>query len=89
MENTFKKQIKTLADEITQLGHENIEEWVGEYVLDIQNNYNELIITVGGPSIRIYIDCGVIRGQQGFSSDPVFMECNTSVFEDYFNAFKK
>ena len=88
MTNTFNKQLETLVEEIEQLTYVDIEDWIEENILEIKNNYNELVLTVGGPSIRLYIDCGVIRGQKGFSSNPVFLECNTTIFSDYFDNFK-
>jgi len=84
----FREQLETLANEIEQLNYEEIEGWIEENIVEISNNYNELIITVGGPSIKLYIDSGVIRGQKGFSSKPIFIECNTSELEEYFYDFK-
>lgn len=88
MTNTFQKHLETLADEIERLSHEDIGDWIEETILEIKNNYNELVLTAGGPSISLYIDCGVIRGQKGFSSNPIFLECNTTIFSDYFDNFK-
>lgn len=88
MTNTFQKHLETLADEIERLSHEDIGDWIEETIIEIKNNYNELVLTTGGPSISLYIDCGVIRGQKGFGSDPVFVECNTTILGDYLDNFK-
>lgn len=88
MSNTFKEQLQILSNEIEQLTYEEIADWIEENIVEICNNYNELVITLGGPSIKLYIDSGVIRGQKGFSSKPIFIECNTSELEEYFYDFK-
>ena len=89
MSNTFKEQLETLSNEIEQLTYDEIADWIEENIVEIRNNYNELVITAGGPSIRLYIDSGVIRGQKGFSSNPILIDCNTSKLEEYFYDLKE
>lgn len=82
----FYNQLKELSNEIERLPYEDTYKWIEENIIEIQNN-NELVYTYGGPSIRIYIDSGVIRGTNGFSDEPIFVQRNTEVFEDFFNQY--
>lgn len=86
MNTEFKKHLEEIETEISLLQEEEIFDWIEEHILEVQNK-NELVLTYGGPSIRLYIDSGVLIGQSGFSSDRVFIDCNTRKFEEFFELF--
>jgi len=81
-----KNTIKRLAKEINKLEYSDVPEWIEENILEVTSNYNELRYTIGGPSISIYIDSGVIIGET--FSDSVIVKCNTHIFEEYFDEYK-
>ena len=86
--NKFTEYLEEIVTEIHLLNEENVSEWIEENIIEIKNN-NELLITVGGPSIRLYIDSGVLIGQKGFSSDRVFVDCNTRIINEYLEMFRE
>jgi hypothetical protein len=79
----MKKNLEEIVSEISKLDYSSVYNWIEYNVIEVKNN-NELVITCGGPSIRIYIDSGVIIGQEGFSSQRVFVDCETELFEQVF-----
>ena len=87
MNREFKKQLEEIVVEINILQEEEVFDWIEENVIEVQNK-NELVLTCGGPSIRLYIDSGVLVGQSGFSSDRIFVDCNTRKFEEFFDQFE-
>lgn len=84
----FKNHLEEIAIEIESLPSENADMWIEENVVHIES-LNELILTCGGPSIRVFIDCGVIKGYQGAFSEPIFVSCNTGVLKDYLEMFRE
>ena len=83
----FKKHLEEIAIEIESLTSQNVDEWVEENVLHMES-FNELILTYGGPSIRVYIDCSAITGHRSAFAEPTFVSCNTSVLKDYLEIFR-
>lgn len=88
MKTEFNNHLEEIATEIENLSYENIDAWIEENVIHIAST-NELILTYGGPSISIFIDCGVIKGHKGAFDEPTFVSCNTSILKDYFEIFRE
>ena len=84
----FKNNLEEIAIEIESLTYENVDKWIEENVIHIESS-NELVLTCGGPSIRVFIDCGVIKGYQGAFDEPTFVSCCTSVLNDYLEMFRE
>ena len=84
----FKNHLEEIVVEIESLTHDNVDTWIEENVIHIKSS-NELVLTYGGPSIMVFIDCGVIKGSQSAFDEPAFVSCNTSVLEDYLEMFRE
>lgn len=88
MGTDFKKDLEDIAVEIESLTSQSVHGWVEENVVHIESS-NELILTYGGPSITVYLDCGVIKGHHSPFCEPTFVSCNTGVLKDYLDMFGK
>ena len=86
--NEFIDHLEEIAAEIGSLTSQNVNEWIAENVLHMES-LNELILTYGGPSISVYLDCGVIKGHQSPFAEPVFVSCNTAVLEECLEMFRE
>lgn len=84
----FKNHLEEIAIEIENLTSQNVDVWIEDNAVHIAS-FNELILTYGSPSIRVYIDCSVIKGHQRAFDEPTFVSCNTSVLKDYLEMSKE
>lgn len=88
MKTEFKNHLEEIAVEIESLTSEYIDAWVEENVVHIASP-NELVLTYGGPSITVFIDCGVIKGYQSAFDEPTFVSCNIGILKDYFEMYRE
>lgn len=77
----FKNQLEKLVLEIEQLNYSTILDWVEKNIIEIPN-HNILRYTIGGPTITIFVDSGVVKGSHGFYA-PILLNCNTTIFRDF------
>ena len=80
-EKLLKHQLKKLVLEIEKLDYSTILDWVEKNIVEIPN-HNILRYTIGGPTITIFVDSGVVKGSHGFYA-PILLNCNTTIFRDF------